>query len=65
MRDGKPTRMVVLMLVGWLGHLAGAAWRALEVLSEGRLMDGMNKLTVHGQQQPLQHHQARFLKRFD
>jgi len=36
------------MLVGWLDHLPGAAWRTVEVLLEGRLMDGMSKFTLLG-----------------
>jgi len=44
--ETKPTGMVELMLPGRLGDSAGAAWKALEVLSEGRLMDQMNKFTL-------------------
>jgi hypothetical protein len=40
--------IAVLMLPGWLGRLPGAAWRALEILSESRLIDGMGKSTVLG-----------------
>lgn len=38
--------MVGLVLLRWQGDPVSAAWRALEILSEGRLIDGKNRLTV-------------------
>ena len=46
MMETKPAGIVVLVLAGWLDHPARPAWRTLDVLSEGRLMDGMNKFML-------------------
>ena len=51
--EAKPTGIVVLMPAGWPGRPAATAWRAVEVLSEGRLMDGMSKFTLLGVSNPV------------
>lgn len=41
-----PVGMHWMISAGWLNHRPRAAWRALEVLSEGLPTDGMNKFTL-------------------
>jgi hypothetical protein len=46
MLAAKPMGMVDLVLPGWLGYPAAAAWWALEALSGGYLRVQVNKLTL-------------------
>jgi len=42
----EPMVMLLMILAEWLNRQREATWRALRLLSGGRLMDGINKLTA-------------------